>query len=67
MGFGLGDYFFEFQYRVDEATPEAYRSMPKALWGLAVLSCVILMWKLENLFVNKRILSSADDARKSKS
>jgi hypothetical protein len=67
MGFDLGDYFFEFQYRVDEATPEAYQSMTKASWGLAVLSCVILIWRLENLLENKRILSLADDALKSKS
>jgi hypothetical protein len=66
MGLGWRDYFFDFQNRVDEVTPEAYLSMPKALWGLAVLSCVILVWKLENSFVNRRILSLTDDVRKSK-
>jgi hypothetical protein len=65
--FDLGDYFFEFQNRVDEVTPEACLSMTKAWWGWAVLSCVILGWKLKNLFLNKRILSFADDAIKSKS
>jgi hypothetical protein len=67
MGFGWGDDLFEFQNRVDEVTPEEHLSMPKAWWGWEALSCVILFRGHKNWFVNQRILSPGNDARKSKS